>query len=295
LDDVEPFLRNIFPDRPLTPLFIDRVRQRYRRIGGKSPLLEITRRQARFLEISLRRAGRAMEVSIGMKNWQPTIQNTVKTMADKGTKKIICLFMSPFSTRATAQSYKCSVLQAVNNLPEKMETHFVPSWHTHSLYIDALCEKVKEGLSLFPSGRRPFVEIIFSAHSLPLSTVKDDPYVDQIKATISVLMQRLKNSKWHLAFQSRGQKGEKWLSPDTEDLLKTLARQGTKEVLSVPIGFVSDHLETLYDLDIFLKKKADDLGLQYQRTPSLNESPKFIEALTHFILLPLEQTDRELS
>ncbi|MCD6353232.1 MAG: ferrochelatase [Proteobacteria bacterium] len=294
LDDVGPFLENIFSGRPLTPFLIDQVRERYQFIGGKSPLLEITESQARSLKVGLQKAGKAMDVYIGMRHWHPYIREPLKTMGEKGIKKVLCLILSPFSTAATAESYEDAVQQAINDSTKKMKVDFVPSWHTNPLYLDAVFEKVKEGLALFSPHRQSYVQIIFTAHSLPLSTVRNDPYVDQIKTTICGVMKRLKNHKWHLAFQSSGTGDEKWLSPNVKDVLEIIARHGTKEVLMVPIGFVSDHLETLYDLDISLKKKADNLGLQYQRSPSLNDSPKFIKALTNVVLLFLEQADQAL-
>jgi len=289
LDDVGPFLENIFPGRPLSPALIDQVRERYRLIGGKSPLLKITERQAQSLKHSLLKARRVIEVYTGMRHWHPYIQETFKTMGGKGVKKVLCLILSPYSSRATAEGYKDAVQTAIKNSTKKIEVNFVPSCHTNPICIDAVFEKVKAGLDLFPSHRQPYVQIIFTGHSLPQTAVKNDPYVDQIHATISSVMQRFKNNDGHLAFQSRGRGNGEWLSPDVEDVLKVLAKSGKVEVLVVPLGFVSDHLETLHDLDIILRKKAWDLGLNFQRSPSLNDSPKFIEALTDIVLKSLDQ------
>ena len=296
LADVEPFLRNIFSGRPLTPSLINQVLERYRLIGGKSPLLEITERQARFLKGGLLKAGRAIEVYIGMKNWRPNILHTLRRMEEKGIKKALCLILTPYSSEAVTGEYQYAIQQAVKKRTrENMEVYVVPNWNTHPLYLDAVTEKIKEGLEKFPRHREPHVQIVFSAHSLPLSIVRNDPYVDQIKATICGVMNHLGNDNWHLAFQSRGTGDEKWLSPTGEEVLEILAREGAKEVLVVPIGFVSDNLETLYDLDISLKKKAEGLGLEFRRSPSLNDSPKFIKALTNVVLLSLEQVDQALS
>lgn len=289
LDDVEPFLQNIFSGRPLSPSLIDQVRERYRLIGGKSPLLKITERQAQSLKNSLLKAGRVIEVYIGMRHWHPYIRETFKTMGEKGIKKVLCLILSPYSSQATARGYKDAVQTAIKNSTKKLKVDFMPSWHTNPIYIDAVFEKVKSGLDLFSSHRQPYVQIIFTGHSLPQTAVKNDPYPDQIHATISSVMERFKNHDWHLAFQSRGKENGEWLSPDVEDVLKVLAKSGKGEVLVVPLGFISDHLETLHDLDITLRKKAQDLGLKFQRSPSLNDSPKFIEALTDIVLKSIKQ------
>lgn len=289
LDEVEPFLKNIFSGRPLNPSLFNEVRERYRLIGGRSPLPEITERQARALKDSLKKAGVTIEVYIGMRYWHPFIQESLKAMSEKGVSKILCLILSPFASRAFAGGYIDAVNQAIKNADKEMEADFVTNWHLNPLYLDAVSEKVNEGLARFPLNQRLSVQIIFTSHSLPLSLVKNDPYVEQIKETISGVMECLGHNEWHLAFQSRGRGEGEWLSPDVEEVLKILAGSEKKEILVVPLGFVSDHLETLYDLDISLREKASALGICFQRSPSLNDSPEFIEALTNIILKFLYQ------
>ena len=288
LDEIEPFLKNIFSYRPLLPSWIDEARERYRLIGGSSPLLGITEKQAKALKLSLLKAGKEIEVYIGMRYWHPYIHETIKTMNKKGIRKVLCLILSPYSTPYTTKIYKGAVDQAINYLTEEMERVFLPSWHINPLYIEAIAEKINEGLALFSSSEKADVQIVFTAHSLPQAMVKNDPYVDQIKETIFSVMKYFENYHWYLSFQSRGRGKDNWLSPDVEEVLKILNRKGKRKALVVPIGFVSDNLETLYDLDIALKEKAKSLGILLQRSPSLNDSPKFIKALTDMILKVLD-------
>ena len=283
LDDVEPFLQNVFSGRPLNPSVVNQVKERYQLIGGKSPLPEITERQARSLQDNLKKRGALCDVSIGMRYWQPSISEAINTLHAKGIKKILCIILSPFSTGAATGGYNRAVYQTIKESHQTMEAHFVSPWNTHARYLDAAADRVKEGLNLFSANIRTSVPIVFSAHSLPLEHLNDDPYVNEIKKTIAGLITRLEKHEWYLAFQSKGKEGA-WLAPYVEEVLKDIAASGKKDVLVVPLGFVSDHLETLYDLDIVLRKKALDLGLNFKRAPSLNDSPQFIEALTEVIV-----------
>jgi len=283
LEDVEPFLKNVFSGRPLNPFVVNQVKERYQLIGGKSPLPEITERQARSLQDNLKKRGTLCDVSIGMRYWQPSISEAINTLHAKGIKKILCIILSPFSTGVATGGYNRAVYQTIKESHQTMEAHFVSPWNTHARYLDAAADRVKEGLALFSANIRASVSIVFSAHSLPLEHVNDDPYVNEIKKTIAGVIMRLEKHEWYLAFQSQGKEGA-WLAPYGEEVLKNIAASGKKDVLVVPLGFVSDNLETLYDLDIVLRKKALDLGLNFKRAPSLNDSPQFIEALTEVIV-----------
>ncbi len=164
----------------------------------------------------------------------------------------------------------------------------VTGWHDHRSFLEALEEKVREGLDRFAPEVRDTVQVIFSAHSLPRETIANDPYVEEIRETIEGLVKRTGPLTWYLAFQSRGGGPGDWLGPDVGDVLEDLARNGCRRVLVVPVGFVSDHLETLYDLDIMHKARAQQLGMEYERSPSLNASPKFIRALAQVLVEHLD-------
>jgi ferrochelatase len=287
IDDVEPFLGNVLTGRPVLPALVDEVRERYRLIGGRSPLLEITKRQAHALHLQLLKSQHSIEVHVGMRHWHPYIHETLNVLAEKGVKRILGLMMAPFATKATAASYQVGVNQGIKQGANAVEVHYAPSWHLNPLYINAVVAKVEEGLTLFVPHRQKHVHMVFTAHSLPLTAVENDPYVDQIKTTIEEVMKRFNDHSWSLAFQSQGKKGGAWLSPNVEGVLESLAKRGKREVLVVPLGFVADHLEILYDLDIVLAEKANDLELVLHRSPSLNDSPQFIAALADIALTSL--------
>jgi len=287
-DEVEPFLRNVFSGHPVSLSLVDEVRERYRLIGGRSPLLEITKRQAHALQARLHMADHPIAVYVGMRHWHPYIRNTLKILAEKGVNRVLCFIMAPFATKATVEGYQADVEQAIRDGANTIEVHHVPSWHVNPFYLDAVVAKVKEGLALFPSPRQRHVNMVFTAHSLPLTAVKNDPYVDQIKTTINMVMKHFKDHDRCLAFQSQGKKGDAWLSPNVEGVLENMAKSDKREVLVIPLGFVADHLETLYDLDIVLAEKARDLGLELHRSPSLNDSAKFIDALAHIAITSLD-------
>ena len=289
IDEVKPFIEQVFSHRGLTPSVIDEVLSRYQRIGGKSPLYEITERQAKALKSQLLEEGHEIEVSVGMRHWHPFIHETLKMMEAGGIRKAVCLVLSPFVTRATAGGYYEAVEEAVTALEKKIEVHFVPSWHNNPLYIEALREKVKEGLAKFSPHRRSEVTILFTAHSLPKSLLKADPYREQIDSTISAITEGLPTKTWYLAFQSGRRGQEEWLSPAVDEVVMLFAKRGMRDILLVPLSFVAEHLETLYDLDILLRDKADALGLRLERVPSLNDDPLFIKALTAIILQVLTQ------
>ena len=276
-------MKNVFSGRPLNPFVVKQVKERYQLIGGKSPLPEITERQARNLHDSLKKRGTVCAVSIGMRYWQPPISEAINTLNAKGLKKILCIILSPFSTGASTEGYNRAVYQTIKGFHQTMEAHFVSPWNMHPRYLDAVADRVKEGLAMFSANIRASVPIVFAAHSLPLEHVNDDPYVNEIKKTIVGVITRLEKHEWYFAFQSQGKEG-KWLRPSVEEVIKELAASRKKDVLVVPLSFVSDHLETLYDLDIVLREKVLDLGLNFHRAPSLNDSPQLIEALTEVIV-----------
>jgi len=195
--------------------------------------------------------------------------------------------MAPFATKATVEGYQVDVEQGIKDGANTLKALHVPSWHANPLYLVAVVAKIKEGLARFPPPRQRHVNLVFTAHSLPLSAVDNALYVDQIKTTIAVVMEHFKDHDWCLAFQSQGKKGGAWLSPNVEGVLENMAKGNTREVLVTPLGFVADHLETLYDLDIVLAEKARSLGLVLRRSPSLNDSPEFIEALADITLTSL--------
>jgi ferrochelatase len=187
--------------------------------------------------------------------------------------------MAPFRSRASTGAYIEEVNQAQKKLEGKIEISFLEGWHLHPLFLGAIQEKIEEGLLQFTEEERKRIHLIFTAHSLPKSLVENESYVKDMEESVKGVLKRIGPLPWHIAFQSRGMGAEEWLGPDVESVLESISKEKIREVLIVPIGFVSDHIEILYDIDILYQEKAKLLGMVLKRTPSLNFSKRFIEAL----------------
>lgn len=298
---VRPFLYNLFSDREiirLGPSFMQKplawliaaLRHRkteayYHLIGDKSPILAITTAQAGALERALN-AGRpagegaqAFRVFVGMRYWHPFTEEVVAEICAAGITRLVAIGLYPHYSVATTGSSLSSLMKTVSGLPLEVAT--VESWYEHPRYIAALVEKIKHGLEAFGEGGD--VHLLFSAHSLPKKFIEDgDPYVDHIQGTIRAVMQQL-TLPWHLSYQSKSGPVA-WLEPSTEEMLGELAREGVRNLLVVPISFVSDHIETLYEIDILYKQMAEEQGIHFRRIESLNTAPLFIEALADISL-----------
>ncbi len=252
-------------------------------IGGSSPLPEITFKQAATLEDSLNAKGYAFKSYVGMRYGQPLIEDTLKKILDDGIHEIVALPMTPFRSRASTGAYVEEVNRVNKSLGEKAEVSFVEGWHLHPLFIEAIREKIQEELMQFVPEERKKVHLIFSAHSLPKSLVEDDSYAKDMEESVKKVVKKIESLPWHIAFQSKGMGSGEWLGPDVESVLEELSKKEIRQVLIVPIGFVSDHIEILYDIDILCRDKAKLLGMALKRTPSLNASKRFIEALTAIV------------
>jgi ferrochelatase len=312
LQAVRPFLYNLFSDREiirLGPPFLQKpvawlisffrskkTKKLYSLIGGKSPILNITMAQAKALEELLnsslvtRHSSLPFKVFVGMRYWHPFIDEVVPEMHRSGIKRIVALNMYPQYSHATTGSSISRFEKVLSQYP--MEVFFITSWFNQPLYIEALVDVIKKGLKSFNSElRTPNSElniVLFSAHNLPETLIKGgDPYVEQINGTIKEITKRL-NIQWHLSYQSKSGP-VKWLEPSTEEMLKRFAEKGFKNILLVPISFVSDHIETLYEIDILYKGIASRLGLALKRVDSLNTHPLFIEALKDIVMKGLKE------
>jgi ferrochelatase len=297
LEAVKPFLYNLFSDRKiirLGPSFLQgpiariisslragKTRRLYRLIGGSSPILGITRAQAAALEERLRARG-DYRVYVGMRYWRPFIEDAVRQAREDGAERLLGLSLYPQYSKATSGSSEDSFREAArkHGLPHRT----VPSWFDHPLYIEALADVIRKRLS-------EGADVLFSAHGLPVSFVKEgDPYVVEVMGTIRAVSQKI-DIRWHLGYQSRSGP-VRWLEPSTEEVLRGLAAGGATEVLMVPVSFVSDHIETLYEIDILYKSMGERMGLRMKRTESLNTHPLLIRALEDLALRGLEGEGR---
>ena len=284
LEDIEPFLLNIRGGRAFPPHLLAEIRDRYRQIGGRSPLLEISRRQAHALEQALPADGRRFRVYLGMRNWHPFIRDTVAEMARDGVGRALALCLAPQNSRMSVGLYFQRVREALREVPAEFPVSFVESWHQEPLLIEAFSEKTREALAAFPGEREQPPVVIFTAHSLPEKILADgDPYDHEVRATAVAVAERCGLTGWRFAYQSQGATAEAWLGPTVESLLDELSQAARRRVLLVPIGFVSDHVEILWDIDIAFRKFAEARGILLRRTESLNDSPAFIRALASVV------------
>lgn len=279
LNEVEPFLTRLFRGRRPSPEQLERVKERYQLIGGSSPLPEITRGQAKELKKKLNEKGHSFESYVGMRYGHPLIEETLKEIIRDGIKDVIAIPMAPFRSRASTGAYVEEVNRVLKTMGNGLDVSFVEGWHSHPLFIEAIRERIEEGLVGFSPEARMRIHLIFTAHSLPKSIIESDPYIKDMEESVKKVLQGMEPFPWHIAFQSKGGGPEEWIGPDVESVLTELAAQGDREVLVVPIGFVSDHIEILYDIDIAFRQKAESLGMIMKRTRSLNASERFIEAL----------------
>lgn len=280
LDDVEPFLRHIMKERVPSPEVVAQVRERYRLIGGKSPLLEITKQQAAALEKELNKKSPRFQVYVGMRHWTPFIKEVVKEILENPPRRLIAISLAPHYSKLSVGAYLQALKSALADAGSDLPVTPVESWHDQPLLLDAFAKKVKEALAAYPEEIRSEVPILFTAHSLPERVLSEgDPYPKELEGTVAGVVKRLGGINARFAYQSRGMAPGKWLGPEVDEVLSELAAKGEKDLLIVPVGFVCDHVEILYDIDILYKETARSKGIALRRTESLNVSPLFIQAL----------------
>ncbi len=297
LDDIEPYLLDIRGGRPTSPELIAEIRERYAQIGGRSPLLEITRNQAAVLENCLNAlapnpdGSPAYKVYVGMRHWKPYIRETVAQIAADGYRSGIAFCMAPHASKMSSGAYLQRLKEAETAVNAELNTpltfDFIESWYDQPFLIRALARRVQAAVERFPADARPDIHYLFTAHSLPaVLTEQGDPYADQLQQTARLLAWELGLSadQWTFGYQSAGAAGGKWLGPSIEDMLPEFAREGKKNVLVTPVGFMADHVEILFDLDIEAQEIARAHGIRLVRSDSLNASPDFLEGLAKFLL-----------
>ena len=261
-EDIRPYLEDIREGRPVSEAAVEELTERYRRIGGRSPLDEITERQRAALEREL-----GLPVYLGMKHWSPRIAEAADRAVAGGADRVVGLVLAPHYSRLSIAGYR-ERLEA--GLEGRAELVFVESWHDHGPFLDVLADRV----------RGTDANVVFTAHSLPERILAmGDPYKDELLRTSELVAERAGLERWSFAFQSESATGEPWLGPDIVDHLDELHGQGVKKVLVAPVGFVSDHLEILWDIDVEAREKAAELGLELDRIESLNDDPAFVRAL----------------
>jgi ferrochelatase len=262
IEDIRAYLEDIREGRPVSDEAVGELTERYRRIGGRSPLDEITERQRAGSEGEL-----GMPVHVGMKHWRPRIAEAVSAALAGGAERVVGIVLAPHYSALSIAGYRERLEAALDG---RAELRFVESWHDHEPFLDVLAGRV----------RGSEAHVVFTAHSLPQRILAmGDPYRDQLLETSRLVAERAGIERWSFAFQSASETGEPWLGPDILEELDALYEQGVRNVLVCPVGFVSDHLEILWDLDVEARGRAAELGLRLERIESLNDDPAFIRAL----------------
>ena len=265
-EDIPAYFSDIRSGRPVRQEAVAELTERYRRIGGTSPLNRITEAQRAALEEAT-----GLPVYVGMKHWAPWIPEAVDQAIGDGAERLIGLVLAPHYSHISIGGYRDRLEKAIGG---RAELAFVESWHDHEPFVALLAERV----------RATDAHVVFTAHSLPERILAEgDPYRDQLLETSQLVAERAGISDWSFAFQSESPTGEPWLGPDILVELETLHAHGVRKVLVAPVGFVSDHLEILWDLDVEAREKAAELGLELDRIESLNADPPFIRALADLV------------
>jgi protoporphyrin/coproporphyrin ferrochelatase len=274
LDDVEPYLLDVRGGRPTAPGLVAEIRHRYEQIGGRSPILPLTRAQAAALA-----AATGRPVYVGMRHWHPYIAETVEQIVADGRRRVVAIVMAPHYSAMSVGAYEKRLLEASQG---RFDLALVRSWGNHPLFLDAVAEELTQALQRFPDPAA--ARVVFTAHSLPQRILAaGDPYPDQLRASAAAVAKRLRLPTWDFAFQSAGATSEPWLGPDAAEVLERLAAAGNRELVIAPIGFVCDHVEILYDVDIEYQALARKLGVRLERPRSLNDRPLLISCLADLV------------
>jgi ferrochelatase len=285
-DQVEAYFTHIRGGRVPSPESVAHLQHRYDLVGGRTPLLDISEATRAALEIELNaEAPGQYRVYAGMKHWHPYIAAVLAQMAADGIQRIIAVALAPHYSRISIGGYRKAVEEGAAALGNPFtEITLVESWHLQPEYMDLMAEHIRVAREKFAPEERDAILTVFSAHSLPERIrTWDDPYESQLLASSAAVAERLGLSDWRFAWQSAGNTGEPWIGPDILDYLETLHAEGVTTVLQVPIGFVAEHLEVLFDIDYEAKQKAAELGMHLERTAMPNATPGFIRNLAAIV------------
>ncbi len=279
LEDIPEFLLHVRGGRKLPDAAVEEVKRRYALVGGGSPMLRHTNRQAEALAEML-----GQPVFVGMRNWKPFISESVRWLTEKGIRRVVALCLAPQNSRTSVGLYRERLRDAVEKFAPHLEVEFVESWHDQPDLIAAFREKISSALEMVEIVAGGGVPVIFTAHSVPARTIADgDPYERQVRETAASVARTMSLGEWSVAFQSQGMTDEPWIGPTVESEIDRAAAAGHRHVLITPVGFVSDHVEILYDIDVVLRDYGRSKGVTVSRSESLNDSPLFIRALASIV------------
>ncbi len=283
--DVRPFLENVLRGKPVPRERYEEVVRHYEEVGGASPLNRLTFAQAGALRDLLAREGPALPVYVGMRHWEPLIAETLAAMAREGRRRAVGIVLAAHRSPVSWEAYLRAVAEAQKTLGEAAPAvDYAASWSDHPLFLEALAARTLEALRAVPAERRDGARLVFTAHSIPAEMSQRAGYGEGLSRTAGLLAERLGIGVWTLAYTSRsGNPQDPWLEPDIGDALRELRRGGARDVVVSPIGFVSDHVEVLYDLDIAARRTAGEIGLGFFRAGTAGDHPAFTRLLSTLV------------
>ena len=291
-DEIRPFLDNVLRGRRVPRERIEEVAHHYELIGGRSPFNELTFRQADGLRKLLEREGPPIPVYVGMRNWHPLLAHVLEQMAGDGVRRAVGVILAPHQGEASWGRYQVSVREASVSVEQKLgqpapAVDYCQAWFNHPDFVEAVADQVRRQWERIPSGERLGTKLLFTAHSVPSRL--DRPYVDQLRESCRAVAAVLKLSDWDLVYQSRsGGPRDPWLEPDVCDVIESLGKKKCPGVLLAPIGFVCDHVEVLYDLDVEAREAAARCKMEFYRAQTVNDHPRFIRALANVVRQALQ-------
>jgi protoporphyrin/coproporphyrin ferrochelatase len=283
LEEIPGYLADIRHGRPTPRAVLEEITENYRAIGGSSPLLPVSRRQVDALAAEL---GAEYRCYLGMRHWSPWIEDVVGEMAEDGVMRAVSLVLAPHFSSMSVARYQQKIADGLELYRGRIHFEHVPSYHDVPGLVEAFASRVEDGLSRWPDDERASVHVVFSAHSLPQRLLASgDPYGEQCLETARLVAARagVPDERWSWAYQSAGRTPEPWAGPDIAEHLRELAAAGVRDVVSVPVGFVSDHVEILFDIDRRAAAVASELGMRLERPPALNDDPVFIATLADLV------------
>lgn len=283
LEDVRPYLLDVRNYRPTSDEVVHEITERYEQIGGRSPILELTRAEAAGIEAALNASapeGERWKAWVGMRHWHPFLKDVLAEMQAAGVTQTVGLVMAPHYSRMSIGAYYKRIEEADSGI----EVAPIERWHLNPGYLDALVARIEAALETFPAEVRADVPVIFSAHSLPERILEwNDPYPRELQETVQALAQRLPGRRWEWAYQSAAMTPDPWLGPDASEVITRLHDEGIRHVLMCPIGFVCEHVEILYDIDVEFLQHANALGMQLERIEMLNDHPAMLNGLAGIV------------
>jgi ferrochelatase len=284
-EDIRPFLDNVLRGRPVSQERYDAVIQHYIEVGGASPIGRLTEAQAEALRAQLKREGPDLPVFVGMRHWHPFINDTLGAMAGRGLRRAIGIVLAAHPSQSSREAYFGAVAEAQRRVgPNAPAVEFVEPWYEHPLFIEVLAGRLRAAREQVPRERRDQSALLFTAHSIPKGMSDESGYERALRATADLVAEAAGAGDWKLVYQSRsGTSQEPWLEPDVCDAIADEARRGAADVVVAPIGFVSDHVEVLYDLDIEARSAAIDHGLGFHRAATAGDHPAFARLLATLV------------